>query len=717
MKKKTSLVSAILSLFFCLNSFFISGAEATPDSGVEATHHLWAPEFPGQIEDGVPDVEANRAIYVPNREVKGHMVFNLTGAVGGNGDVIGPLNIMLELKKKYSESQFTAVVDDYALSVLSNTRGKDSLKELSEELGVSLVRVSVDPERQKEEMKEIKPADYFFDLFYQSKASRWPNEFPFLTGKTKVIGTESYHHELTNGRDYILEYGTARGLFFSPPGTSKARSGIIEDPEEGPFIGKTLDERRKLAASYFDPGVVKDILLKEKFPDAKLGLLYGVHTFFLTANPQDYFDQVQSYMKSIKDYASKDHPLIIFSTNSAKILEQVINTPKTMLKIYNIDELSQLDKLENKLYVVALGGQTAKRFAGLIASSDVPVLVEGNNSLSMPIRLEIPFHMLKSGWNDPNRRDTAQLVHDSESAVHGGRCKNPLYRDIYDLINSYRFPDFSKLLEKVRDEEEEKNTLKQINQDTPTFSLKIMYMMELFHKLQSLKELSNKSTAKINAIKLMESLDHIEDLSLQISALELAHEMKLLTGRDYSRRKKAIAKAGKTELEKAKDDLLSRLERQRWQLSDERYKRIKENILKTDGYERLINGYHWLKVPNSSLVSAKEKHDWLRDRIHEEMPSSFRNVFDKWALSYGDRKNLVELQGMLEMLKRRDPKVLDNKIYKEIYNEFIRDFKESMKEDSEYLWNDDIFNQATGPANMKVVMRQMVEIYLEGLKQ
>src|SRR4051812_33030465 len=79
-----------------------SGNTPPPPDQLEIPPSL--PPFPGpRLAAGCP--------ILPKRV---DHVINLTGAVAGHGDIVGPFWIMLELKKQSPNQTFVAIVDDFA---------------------------------------------------------------------------------------------------------------------------------------------------------------------------------------------------------------------------------------------------------------------------------------------------------------------------------------------------------------------------------------------------------------------------------------------------------------------------------------------------------------------------------------------------------------------------------------------------------------------------
>ncbi len=93
-------------------------------------------------------------------------------------------------------------------------------------------------------------------------------------------------------------------------------------------------------------------------------------------------------------------------------------------QILDSGSLSQLSHLKNQAYILPLNELSDFQFMSLMALADIPVLVEGDTSVSHAIQLRKEFLVYRSDWNTQQIRSVMEL--DTEQ----GRF---LYSDVYFL--------------------------------------------------------------------------------------------------------------------------------------------------------------------------------------------------------------------------------------------------------------------------------------------
>lgn len=118
--------------------------------------------------------------------------------------------------------------------------------------------------------------------------------------------------------------------------------------------------------------------------------------------------QTQNYLHQLQGL-HKEGPLLIFTPNTETEIKKSLEEDSTSIAgIYSADSIpDQLEK--GSIYIISMGNISGEIFAGLIASSDFSVLIEGNNSISNAIRLKAPFLVFKSQWNSLQIQDLIQF--------------------------------------------------------------------------------------------------------------------------------------------------------------------------------------------------------------------------------------------------------------------------------------------------------------------
>ncbi len=382
------------------------------------------------------------------------MLFNLVGGHTGFGDITGPLWIALAVKKQYPKKSIVAVIDDYAYKILQSISNFKYLSELSQSLQIDFISPA--------QAKRIKKANVIFELFSQARNAEYQINHPFRAKDSILIMSDNMH---SLSQDYI-EIGDQSRIFFHPPGIGPKRSGIVDDPQIKDIGAKTLIERRMLAATYFKQSEIQSILKRETFPDAKIGFLYGAHN---TKDNARQMKQTENYLLTLKEVSSPTNPLIVFSPNTPEVLRHVL---QEAMPVYTPDDF-EFTTLENKIYLLAIGSIHNTGFLSLLASSDVPIVVEGNNSISAALRLRIPFLAYESNWNGPQIVD---FIHLEQTC-----CSSRFFSDIY--TENKGIADFLTYLNNKTNSSSRCNIF---NKEVPAFSDKILYLLTLDAKIKSI---------------------------------------------------------------------------------------------------------------------------------------------------------------------------------------------------------------------------------------
>lgn len=367
------------------------------------------------------------------------VVFDVTGAVNGFGDIVGVLNIMDGIREEQKNLDIYIVTDAKSKNDLETYYAMNAA-ELKSNHGVQMVDLM--------SSDTIPCADYIFETFvggriipdYRSQ-SKTPEsisspyevasttsdisdqfkpiesfeQLPFFCeGKTVLVITDTMH-----GSGFSeIRYPT-HSIFLKPPGIGPHRSGVFSLARESKEL-LSIDDKKdqiELAKTYFDPEKkpehqgIQNLL---DLGDFKLGFFYGVHNEVFNGG-SDIVGQTVDYLNAIKD---TQKPSLLFTPNSsahllqAGVEKKIIHTlHKDGQHLENLEngQLIKIDDLEKKVYVICTGKVDGKQFNVLMALSDWPVFIEGNNSLSQVIRMQKPFMVYTSQWNQPQIMDLVKL--------------------------------------------------------------------------------------------------------------------------------------------------------------------------------------------------------------------------------------------------------------------------------------------------------------------
>ncbi len=326
-------------------------------------------------------------------------LFNLTGSVHGFGDVVGPYL----LSKRMVESGETVYV-------LLDARAERVLKTFLETPGELVSREGIHFVRL-EDLPELPKIDRLFEVFLGARSATGTNVDvrPYLRWQPEtIIEAQDLHSPFGRPRfpldllaTGVSQIKTSRGsLQFSAAGLGRERLGILVDKSVDRYVGKTLEERRALAAEVFgESSLIRELIQRTTHAEAKLGFAYGIHNeVFESEVWKPYPGQFASYLEGVKAIAQESGaPVILLSPNDRGALDKARGTVDA--KILGLEDLAHLKSLKKKeVYVVATGPISNRQFVALTAVSDIPYLIEGDSSLSAAVRLGKPFAMLKGPW-------------------------------------------------------------------------------------------------------------------------------------------------------------------------------------------------------------------------------------------------------------------------------------------------------------------------------
>lgn len=456
---------------------------ATPKAPVHWADSDKDPEFPDTTEF---------------TQSKVGMVVNLMGAHTGFGDVIPVFWTLLEFRKKpeYEKLTIIAILDKYAYLGLKSTYGITDLNEFSKRMNISFI--------SSRQAKVITQAKYILELFSAGRTAAFQKDHHFSGKKSIVVVSDNMHSEPLDHLTYkdIM-------LHFNPPGFGEKRNGIFANPDCMSFVGKSLRQNKRIASrafsrehmsSEFRGNIVQNILSKkEKFLTVKTSFLYGAHNT-LGHYGAHLPDQTNSFLHALKKVSSPDNPVIVFTPNKAAHLEEVL---QGKFKIWTLDELGSLTHLKNEVYLVSVGTIPNRQFVSLIASSDLPVIVEGNSAISTAILLEKPFLIFRSQWNYRQIKDIIDLEKAKSYSMH--------FEDAYP--DNKELPKFEKILTEYSTHKD--RLTRAFKSDLPLFPQRLSLILELPYQIHKADKAVDKKTEYESILHFIRT--EIKDITLEYS--------------------------------------------------------------------------------------------------------------------------------------------------------------------------------------------------------
>lgn len=432
------------------------------------------------------------------------MLVNLVGAYNGFGDVTGPLWTMLDLKEILPKMRIAAIIDDYSYGLLKEMYQFNDISELDKLIGVNFI--------SPKQARMIRSSNIILELFSGGRNNLVQRNHPFKTSNTRLIVSDTMHGF---SLDYLKTQNDVQ-LYFNPPGVGKDRSGLINNPEINQYSNKSISERRKIAADHFSHGLVKSILNQNLFKDAKIGFMYGAHN---TVRREDYLSvQTKTFLTEVKKINSPNSPLIVFTPNKFELLHELLGSS---FKVWTPNELQSLSHLENRLYLLSLGPVSNIQFTGLMSSTDVPIIIEGNSAVSTALRLSIPFVMFRSPWNMPQILDINNIEKEYFDSENFG--------DIYGF-GAIQAPEFDRFLQNITTTNRKEIYFQALSIRIPSFSKKIAYLLSLPQIISKIDEITNEKERDKRYLALSKMIgEKVKDIPLEYSILFNAKTRGLLS--------------------------------------------------------------------------------------------------------------------------------------------------------------------------------------------
>lgn len=326
-------------------------------------------------------------------------VFNLTGSFHGNGDVVAPMWAAIRFKQQDHEINCVLLVDDRALDIIqTSTSMREAEFEKKNECQIV----------HEKDISKIPVADVSFEMFIGGrKLDNFYNR-PYNNKNTIVIVSDTMHGD---SLDWVRVYGLE--FFCMPPGIGKERSGLIVDPDLD-LYRYAPTWKPVLASNEILDAKLKQVISNAGTGGYLIGFSYGTHN---ELKDSKLHGQTESFLRSL----SRKYPaekIIVMTPNSVEALKAVVHD----YPVYSSQDLPPEADWPETPFLCSVGKVTSKKFVALMSVADVPVFVEGDNSIGQAILMDKNFLVMRSPWNGPAIQ--ALLEFDPYSSI---------YKDLYNL--------------------------------------------------------------------------------------------------------------------------------------------------------------------------------------------------------------------------------------------------------------------------------------------
>ena len=329
-------------------------------------------------------------------------LYNLTGSAHGFGDVTGPF--LLAKQDALRGEPVYLFIDERAEMVLrAFTQAPDGPLNLVD--GMRIVREA--------DLANLPPLDRVFEPFFlaRGKSPTFRDPLPKLKAKPSTVMVmndlhapferEGLPRELVSSGLSEVKTSVSH-LFFSPAGLGSQKLGILTDETVEPYVEKSIEEQRALAAEHFAEGPIRNVLTRMSHPNALLSFGYGTHNeVFATDSWDPYPGQFKTLVRGMIEIAREaQKPVIYFTPNKLEVLREALagRVPARTHLLTEAQLASRAHLQPGEIYLVETARLSHKQFVALTAATDIPYLVEGDSALSAAVRLGKPFVMLKAPW-------------------------------------------------------------------------------------------------------------------------------------------------------------------------------------------------------------------------------------------------------------------------------------------------------------------------------
>ncbi|MFI5347532.1 MAG: hypothetical protein ACHQ51_14250, partial [Elusimicrobiota bacterium] len=359
----------------------------------------------------------------PAREAP-HIVFDVRGSRGGNGDVAAAYLTASDLFARTRGRDdalvpaVTFVAGEIERRILSRLTGKEVGDGGTLFDGAARVVEATLPAQHE-------PADVLMNLAAHDGEFDRQGHIPVKKNGIIVTQTVFGNTESARKGPATMLVGGKR-LELSNAGLAKKDSGVYADVVARSLRGRTREEIKRFVLNAAEEADVKGsaaiaaILKKEVLGGADIGLAYGI-------GMAEVKPQFERYVSGLAARADKERSSLVIVTPSSFEISDIKNESlRKRVVVFNgdvpIPEITQ----PGAIYILKTGTLPHPLFVGLMAYSRPPPLLAGDGAMSAAVGLGRPFVMTQVPWNAENLKVYAERL-----TARAPQDKRALIADVY----------------------------------------------------------------------------------------------------------------------------------------------------------------------------------------------------------------------------------------------------------------------------------------------
>lgn len=367
-----------------------------------------------------------------------HIVFDVRGSRGGNGDVAAAYLTAYDLLSRTRGRadavvpSLTFVTGELERRILSRLVGHHLDDGSSLFDGGARVVQAYTPAQHE-------PADVLMNLASHHGEFDRQGHIPVREGGVIVTQTVFGNTESdTDGPATALVGG--KRLEMSTAGLARKDAGIYADPVARELRGLP---REQIARFVRDEAAESDVngaaaigavLNHEVLNGAEVGLAYGI-------GMTEVKPQFERYLAGLSERAkARDGSYVIFTPSSFKLSDIQYAALRAHVVVFNGDVPLPESAQAGTIYIVKTGTLPHRLFVGLMAYSRPPPLLAGDGAMSAAVGLGRPFVMTRVPWNEKNIAVYAERL-----AARAPATDQVLLRDVYRDLKLERAPELEAL--------------------------------------------------------------------------------------------------------------------------------------------------------------------------------------------------------------------------------------------------------------------------------
>ncbi|NNN06234.1 MAG: hypothetical protein HKL90_10075 [Elusimicrobia bacterium] len=367
-----------------------------------------------------------------------HIVFDVRGSRGGNGDVAAAYLTAYDLLSRTRGRAdavvptLTFVTGELERRILSRLVGRPLDDGASLFDGGARVVQAYTPAKHE-------PADVLLNLAAHHGEFDRQGHIPVREGGVIVTQTVFGNTESeTDGPATALVGG--KRLEMSTAGLARKDAGIYADPVARELRGQPREQiarfvRREATDSDVNgAAAIGAVLNQEVLNGAEVGLAYGI-------GMAEVKPQFERYLAGLSNRAAaRRGSYVIFTPSSFKLSDIKHAALRARVVVFNGDVPLPERAQAGTVYVVKTGTLPHRLFVGLMAYSRPPPLLAGDGAMSAAVGLGRPFVMTKVPWNEKNIAVYAERL-----AARAPAADRALLRDVYQDLKLERASELEAL--------------------------------------------------------------------------------------------------------------------------------------------------------------------------------------------------------------------------------------------------------------------------------